>query len=167
MQDLTLLTVTGDNLYIIIDFFGCLVFAFLGSLMKEVYNTNNIDGYKYAPYRVICSTIVGSIASSVFRTHYLTDVTYSENALVTFIFGLLGFEIFKDLTSIEGLKRLINKLKDITGILFGGTAPVVENEGDKNTEDSSEPDVKNKGKFHGSIRGVPVAPKINIHKKDK
>ena len=167
MEDLTLLQVIVNNLNVIIDFLGCLIFSFLGSLFKEIYNTNNIKKYEFAPYKVICSTVVGSIASSVFRAHYFSDATYAENALITFIFGLLGFEIFKDLTSVEGIKRLIGKIKEITGILFGGNSldkPKGDKD-DKNTENDSDSDNRPKN-FHGSIRGIPVTPKINIHKKD-
>jgi hypothetical protein len=111
----------GNELYIFVEFVGCLLFSFIGSILKEVYNCNTIYNYEFAPHRVISSTIAATLAAVFIKTHYFGE-EYGW-ALISFGFftlGLLGFEIFKHLCSVEGIKHLISEFKDLMSFIANG-----------------------------------------------
>lgn len=119
-DDITLASVVGIDISFVIEFIGCLIFSFSGSILKEIYNTNSIEGYNFDPHKVISSTMVAALASSVCKVYVLENPTWETMAFVTFTFGLLGFEIFKNLSSIEGIKKLIGDIKHIISLIEHG-----------------------------------------------
>lgn len=103
------------NIRYIVEFVSYFVFAFTSSLLKEVYSANTIHNYRFAPYRVICSTILATIGTVALKEIYSQELDglWGTTAFISTVFGLLGFEIFKHLTSIKGIKTLLKEVKDI------------------------------------------------------
>lgn len=163
LENITLTHVIGDNLFLLVEFIECLIFSFLGSLLKEIYNTNNIEGYEFEAYKVISSTIVGSLAVVAFKAYFLNDPDWTIMAFLTFTFGLLGFEIFKNLTSFEGIKHLINEISEIIGSVknlpIGSTSNI---SGEEVSQDEKK--IEALQGFHGKVKGhPPITPKVHIH----
>lgn len=102
----------------IAEFVSYFIFAFTSSLLKEVYSANTIRNYRFAPYRVICSTILATVGTIAVKEIYSQELDglWGTTALISTVFGLLGFEIFKHLTSIKGIKSLLKEVKDIKDI---------------------------------------------------
>jgi hypothetical protein len=109
----------GESLGPVIEFMGYLIFTFIGSLFKEIYNTNNKDDYEFRAHQVISSTIAASFTCVFARSMYLSEYGYGVMAFISFTLGLLGFEIFKNLSSVKGIKKLLDAIKkgDPTDIL--------------------------------------------------
>jgi hypothetical protein len=128
-------TLIGSDLYLFVQFVGCLLFAFIGSILKEIYNTNAIHGYAFGPHRVISSTIAASLSALFIKTHYFSEeYGWALIAFGSFILGLLGYEIFKNLCSIEGIYHLIERFRELMGVISGAT-DIPKN---KQTDDSSD-----------------------------
>ena len=98
-----------------IEFVSYFIFAFTSSLLKEVYCANTIKKYQFGPYRVICSTIIATVGTLAIKEVYHEELEHlwGVTATICTIFGLLGFEIFKHLTSIAGIKSLIKEIKEV------------------------------------------------------
>jgi hypothetical protein len=116
-----------------------LLFAFIGSILKEIYNTNAIHGYAFGPHRVISSTIAASLSALFIKTHYFSEeYGWALIAFGSFILGLLGYEIFKNLCSIEGIYHLIERFRELMGVVAGTTS--IPNK-DNQTNDNSSNDI--------------------------
>ena len=103
------------NIRYIVEFVSYFIFAFTSSLLKEVYCANTHPKYIFGPYRVISSTVIATLATVALKEIYSNELNglWGITALISTIFGLLGFEIFKHLTSISGIKSLISEIKDL------------------------------------------------------
>ena len=111
---LTLSNIVGDNVYCAIEFVSFFIFSFTGSLLKEIYNTNADNGHNFGAQNVLLSTIVATLCSVAFRNYFLIEQSsWGIMAFVSFVFGLIGFEIFVNLSSIDGIKKLVQDFKDI------------------------------------------------------
>ena len=157
-NDIALLNVVGTYLFYFVEFVTFFIFSFIGSLLKEIYNTNSDVNHEFGAHRVISSTFVATLASMAFKAHYLDDPSWALMAFITFVFGLVGFEIFKNLSSIDGIKRMIKDFKEIMAGFSGSDSD------DKPEQPEKKPkDGHHKSRFHGDIRGIPITPRINIH----
>jgi hypothetical protein len=115
---MSLLSEIGGNLNAVIEFMGYLIFTFIGSLLKEIYNTNNAeDDYEFKPDKVISSAIAASFTCLLLRSKFLAEYDYAVMSFVSFTLGLLGFEIFKHLCSIRTLKAILNGFNGIDKVL--------------------------------------------------
>ena len=112
MDELSFLSDIGENLGPIIEFMGYLIFTFIGSLFKEIYNTNSKENYEFKAHQVISSTIAASFTCVFARSMYLSEYDYGVMAFASFTLGLLGFEIFKNLSSIKGIQRFIAAIRN-------------------------------------------------------
>ena len=151
-NNITLASVMGMDISFIIEFIGCLIFSFSGSILKEIYNTNSIRGYEFDPHKVISSTMVAALASSVCKIYVLENPTWETMAFVTFIFGLLGFEIFKNLSSINGIKRLIGDVRHIINLIESGEK--------KSTDNDDRFDIDN---IHRQYTTTNLKPRPKVH----
>ena len=151
-DNITLTSTVGIDLSVIIEFIGCLIFSFMGSILKEIYNTNSIIGYEFEPHKVISSTIVASLSSAAFKIYVLDNPSWELMAFVTFTFGLLGFELFKDLSTVDGIKRLISEFKHIMSLFVGAEKKSSGNQNHLNNSD-------------GTNKSSQVTPRV--HKSDK
>ena len=116
MDQETLTGIVGVNVYYIIEFIGFFIFSFTGSFVKELYLTNTSNGeHEFVPYRVIMSTLIASFGSLAFKGYFLNTPEHSWMIMifVSFVFGLLGFEIFQRLSTIDGVKSLASDIHDI------------------------------------------------------
>lgn len=137
------------NIRYIVEFVSYFIFAFTSSLLKEVYCANTVKNYRFGPYRVICSTIIATIGTIALKEVYSQELDglWGTTALISTVFGLLGFEIFKHLTSIKGIKSLLKEVKDIKDI----------------TDDSNDNDDEEKVKVKKESRGKSI---YHMKKKD-
>lgn len=154
----SLMSDIGANLYTVLELLGYLIFAFIGSFLKELYNANNVKKYRFEAHRVISSTVVASIACWSLRAHFIDDYNYAVSAFAGFTLGLLGFEIFKNLSSIEGIKHLIRDAKEIYRLLTNFNSSV-----DSDEKDNDGPNIP----AHDTSSGptAPLSPSIRIHEK--
>ena len=115
MNELVLDNTIHVNVRYVIEFISYFIFAFTSSLLKEIYCTNTIPRYTFAPYKVICSTIIATLGTEAVKEYFsdYIEEMWGVAAFIGTIFGLLGFEIFKHMTSISGIKSLLLKLKDV------------------------------------------------------
>lgn len=114
------------NIRYIVEFLSYFIFAFTSSLLKEVYCANTIRNYNFGPYRVICSTIIATLGTMALKEIYSQELNglWGVTALISTVFGLLGFEIFKHLTSIAGIKSLLKEIKKIKD----GASDIIEDD---------------------------------------
>ena len=156
----SLFTDAGLNLYFVMEIIGYLIFTFIGSLLKEIFNTNSVGGYMFQAHRVISSTIAASTVSVALRSMYLEDQSYAVMVFISFTLGLLGFEIFKNLCSIDGIKKLISEFTSLYGLLTKLPNP-----------DKTEIDKPEKKNEYDSPRSTDVnpslIPSIRIHPSKK
>lgn len=114
--DKALLENIGFYLFYAIQYLSFFIFAFIGSLLKEMYNTNTDYDYNFDPYKVISGTFVSTFATVVFKHYYPKELDWELMIVITFVFGLLGYEIFTKLTSLEKIFDFIDRIKSITDI---------------------------------------------------
>ena len=142
-MDNNLSSLIGNELYLFVEFVGCLLFSFIGSILKEVYNSNTVHNYDFAPHRVISSTIAASLTALLIKTHYFgEEYGWALIAFGSFTLGLLGFEIFKNLCSIEGIKTLISQFRDLMAFIAGiDKGQVNQNNKDGSDDEKPEPSI--------------------------
>jgi hypothetical protein len=138
---------------------GYLIFTFIGSLLKEIFNTNSVNGYRFQAHRVISSTIAASIASGAIRSIYMQDYSYPVMAFLSFTLGLLGFELFKNLCSIKGIKKLISDFSKIYSALTELPNPNSSKDDNSNPEES----LNTSSNPTKSLDNSGFVPTIRIH----
>lgn len=97
--------ITIDVLNYLLDFVLYFIFSFIGSLLKEIHNTNTIKGYEFQAYHVVSSTIMASLITIVLD-HYFSDMFdhyWGSLGLINFVIGLAGFDLFQRVSSVKGL----------------------------------------------------------------
>ena len=151
----------GSNMYLVMEIIGYLIFTFIGSLLKEIFNTNSIDGYVFQAHRVISSTIAASTACGAIRSIYMQDYSYPVMAFLSFTLGLLGFEIFKNLCSIKGIKKLISDFSKIYSALTELPSPKDNAPDNYNSQESLTHNPDNRLDNNGFV------PTIRIHTSKK
>lgn len=152
----------GANLYFVMEIIGYLIFTFIGSLLKEIFNTNSVNGYGFQAHRVISSTIASTITSSALRSLYMQEYSYPVMALVSFTLGLLGFELFKNMCSVEGIKKLVSDFNKIYTSLT--QLPNPNNRNSTHIPPESSNDYDNN---HKDIESSGFTPNIRIHTNHK
>ena len=154
-------TLIGSELFLFVEFVGCLLFAFIGSILKEIYNTNAIHGYDFGPHRVISSTLAAALTALFIKSYYFgEEYGWALIAFGSFILGLLGYEIFKNMCSIEGIYHLIDKFRELMGVIAGTTnIPSRESKPNNddfiNTPNTHSSDISNVSKNKIRIRKGP------------
>ena len=105
--------ITIDVLNYLLDFVLYFIFSFIGSLLKEIHNTNTIKGYEFQAYHVVSSTIMASLITIVLD-HYFSnqfDHYWGSLGLINFVIGLAGFDLFKRVSNVRGLISIIMLLR--------------------------------------------------------
>lgn len=98
-----------------VQFLSFFVLSFAGAFITEIHNANTRDKYEFAAYKVVNGTITATLLSFAVREYYW-DSTISHWAImifISFILGLVGYELFTHLSSIAGIKALIHTQKEI------------------------------------------------------
>ena len=100
------LNVLGFDVFYIIEIIGYFLFALIGSCLKEVYlyRIRQTTTHKGRMIRIIIGTIVATFLSLAFKDLFLTDRgTWKVMSFISFLFGVLGFDLFGKLSSIDGI----------------------------------------------------------------
>ena len=116
--DEALLSTIGYYFFYFIQYISYFIFSFIGSFLKEIYNTNNDYDYEFDPYKVISGSILSTFASVGFRHYYYEYVDWELMSIVSFLFGLIGYEIFTKLTSLEDIFSFIERIKSLSNIII-------------------------------------------------
>jgi len=125
-----------NTINFMLEFASYFIFSFVGSLLKEIHNTNTNENHTFEAYRVVTSTIVASFLDIGIKIYYadMLDTYWGLMAPISLVLGLIGFELFWYLSSITRLKKL---LKFITSDEESST---------KSTNDDDSNDENNKPK---------------------
>ena len=92
------------------DFICIFVCCCLGSLIKDMYNTTTGKETKVKLIRIAISTIVSSILIFSFEDILLKTVSVKILIFISFIAGLVGFELASKLTSLENILKILSKI---------------------------------------------------------
>lgn len=132
------LNVLGFNVFYIIEIIGYFLFALIGSCLKEVYlyRIRQTTTHKGRMIRIIIGTIVATFLSLAFKDLFLTDRgTWKVMSFISFLFGVLGFDLFGKLSSIDGIKDLARDIRDVKHIVTH------DDEGDSPNHNKEKPDI--------------------------
>lgn len=132
------LNVLGFDVFYIIEIIGYFLFALIGSCLKEVYlyRIRQTTTHKGRMIRIIIGTIVATFLSLAFKDLFLTDRgTWKVMSFISFLFGVLGFDLFGKLSSIDGIKDLARDIRDVKHIV------TQDDEGDSPNHNKEKPDI--------------------------
>jgi hypothetical protein len=106
MQDYNAMIETIQKL---VDFASYFIFSFIGSLLKEVYNTNSDREYAFEPYKVIISTMVASLLALAAKEYYSDFLSqyWGIMGIISLVLGFIGFELFRYISSIRGIRKIV------------------------------------------------------------
>jgi hypothetical protein len=93
--------------------------AMLGSIVKDVYDITVGARNKFAVKEVFVSTILGVFIIFALRGYMNTDWTIT----VTFILGVIGWELFSRISTIDGLTKTIIGIKNLFTFVRTGNQP--------------------------------------------
>jgi hypothetical protein len=86
--------------------------------------------------RIIIGTIVATFLSLAFKDWFLPDRgTWKIMSFISFLFGVLGFDLFGKLSSIDGIKDLAKDIRDVKHIMTH------DDEEDSPNHDKEKPDI--------------------------
>lgn len=102
-----------------VQFISYFIFSFTGALLKEMHyaNTTKNRNYEFTAYKVVAGTLVGTFLSIAIQDYFEDSmISHWENmAFISFVLGLIGFELFTKLSSIAGIKSLVKEVKEVGG----------------------------------------------------
>jgi hypothetical protein len=111
--------VIGENMTLFLEFIGYMFFSFIGSFIREFTNANKYEDYRFEPYRVITSTICGSIgAAAIHHIFFSSSGGWEIMMVIGFICGILGIELYQGASTVDGLKNLIRTIYEICTLQF-------------------------------------------------
>lgn len=105
----------SDVLSYAVQFLSFFVLSFAGAFTTEIHNANTLDDYEFTAYKVVYGTIVASLISFAVHEYYLgTVISHWEiMILISFILGLIGYELFMHLSSLAGILSLFKSYDEI------------------------------------------------------
>jgi hypothetical protein len=142
----------------LVDFASYFIFSFIGSLLKEVYNTNSDREYAFEPYKVIISTMVASLLALAAKGYYNDFLSqyWGIMGIISLILGFIGFELFRYVSSIRGIRKII-------GILYSKDDDVLE----KIDEAIEEPKATEKKNIRNDLNHIHGPVARTIHPENK
>ena len=93
-----------------------LLLAFVGSVAKDYIAAFNGE-HKLSIVRILLSTVTACLLIMVFSDFLIDKLGIKGLVGVSFFAGLIGFELLQDISSIDGLLKLVNKVTAILSIL--------------------------------------------------
>ena len=93
-----------------------LLLAFVGSVAKDYIAAFNGE-HKLSIVRILLSTVTACLIIMVFSNFLIDNLGIKGLVGVSFFAGLIGFELLQDISSIDGLLKLVNKVTAILSIL--------------------------------------------------
>lgn len=133
-----ILNVLGFDVFYIIEIIGYFLFALIGSCLKEIYlfRIKHTTTHKGRMIRIVIGTIVATFLSLAFKDWFLPDRgTWKIMSFISFLFGVLGFDLFGKLSSIDGIKDLAKDIRDVKHIITH------DDEEDSPNHDKEKPDI--------------------------
>lgn len=90
------------------------IFTFTGSIVRDIFNTLSGTDNHVKLTRIILSAITSSILMYSLTDNLLAMSAITNKTLVSiyFISGLAGFDILGKLTSVEGVVKFLNYIRD-------------------------------------------------------
>lgn len=111
--------ILGSELYVIVQLFGYFLFALCGSFIKESYNNYINKKEKIETIKIVISTVISVTITYMIKEYFFQDEQYRKLCLsISLILGILGFEIFTKISTVEGLKSLSMDIHIIIKNLF-------------------------------------------------
>ena len=93
-----------------------LLLAFVGSVAKDYIAAFNGE-HRLSIVRILLSTVTACLLIMVFSDFLIDKLGIKGLVGVSFFAGLIGFELLQDISSIDGLLKLVNKVTAILSIL--------------------------------------------------
>ena len=93
-----------------------LLLAFVGSVAKDYIAAFNGE-HRLSIVRILLSTVTACLLILVFSNFLIDKLGIKGLVGVSFFAGLIGFELLQDISSINGLLKLVNKVAAILSIL--------------------------------------------------
>lgn len=122
------------------EYVGYFIFTFTGALLKEGIDANRKKGHKFSVLNIIASTVIGTLFALMFDQRVFGKSEWTYAAGVSFIFGLLGKELFEYFSSFEGIIEFVKMMKRLFLV-----TQVIESDSDSGSDEESEDeDKKNK-----------------------
>lgn len=136
--------IIGSELIVIIEIMGLFLFALCGAFIKELYNN-----YIRKTNGILFTKVLIATSSSVAITEIIHGFFFAENEQVqvtlglSFILGILGFEIFERISTVKGLVEFSEDIRTILyNFVIGWRTPVDPpkkyNNDENNNEDTKE-----------------------------
>ena len=138
----------NELLLFAVQFVSFFILSFMGAIIKEIYNTNSASDHDFSAYKVFTGTILATILSIVVQDYCLEEYGWKLMVAVSFLLGLCSSELFEKITSLNGIKRIIE-------LFIGRKLPDIE----EVDEDEKEQEYKH-------IKPVPKVH-INIYHNDE
>ena len=116
MDQELVLNVLGFNVYYIIEIVGYILFALIGSGLKEIYlfNIQHQSTHSGRMWRILIGTCVATFITLALKDYVFQDKgTWKLMSFIGFFFGCLGFDLFGRFSTIEGLKALAHDIHEI------------------------------------------------------
>lgn len=112
----------------------------LGAFLKDLYETLTKKNERIRLGEVLIGGASATFICYGLQDTWLKDLSLNLIVLITFICGILGFEIFGNLTTITKFKKLMNTVISLKNRIkiepVGGESPQQPEE--KNTKDKQE-----------------------------
>ena len=103
--------------------------AMIGAFVKDIYDTVSGTRQHIETRRVFVATSLSTFLTFAARGHVDDDKLIA----ITFILGVIGWELFSRICTIEGFKSTVLGLKEFYVTLLGGKKPTEKN--NENNED--------------------------------
>lgn len=136
--------IIGSELIVIIEIMGLFLFALCGAFIKELYNN-----YIRKTNGILFTKVLIATSSSVAITEIIHGFFFNENEQVkvtlclSFILGVLGFEIFERISTLKGLVEFSELIRTILyNFIIGWRTPIDPPKKYKDEKEKSKEDDK-------------------------
>jgi uncharacterized protein YacL len=147
MQDYNAMIETIQKL---VDFASYFIFSFIGSLLKEMYNTNSVKEYAFEPYKVIISTMVASLIALAVKEYYYDFLNqyWGIMGIISLVLGFIGFELFRYISSIKGIRKIVGIIYEKDEDVLDRLDSAIESEDDNKNTNTANSNYKH---IHGPV----------------
>jgi len=94
---------------IFLDWMTYFLIAMIGAFVKDLYDTITGERERIEIKRIFVSTILSTFLIFAARSYLNTDLIIA----ITFILGVIGWELFSRICTIEGLRKTIISIKKL------------------------------------------------------
>ena len=108
--------ITDSLVTISISFTLYFLTSLLGAFLKDFYNTYTQKDEKIRIGRILTGSISATFIMLGFEDYLYKYFGLKTIILISFLMGVLGFEIFKNINSMDGLKGFLIKIKEFRDV---------------------------------------------------